>query len=272
MSSISDTRVLALGTDEEAGIEELEELGSFNLSAATIHAVCYNSRSYQVTSFGVVSDAGEWRAPASQKITLATSHQQYLLLAASGGDLYLLDLSQASPVQVAHAQLEEEVACLDLSPVHDGKSLAAAVGLWNTYSVVVLDAPTLSQAESIEIGTKFLPRSVVTVSMSDSHGTTSSFLLIGLGDGSLVSYAYQKSGKPGARLDNSTRKAVTLGSRPITLAKFQTAGNQEAGVPSTQAVLAISDRSTVISLAGSKLAYSSVNTKVSPAIPIICLY
>lgn len=258
---------MALSAGEDGGIEELEEFDAFDLSQPTIHACSYKSRTYQVTATGVVGENSSWTAPASTKVTLASGHEQYLLLAVSGGDLYLLDLSQDSgDMVVAQTLLGQEAACLDLSLVPTSKgasTLVAAVGLWNAYAVILLEAPSLQIQDRIEIDTTFLLRSVLSASLGDSSDGATPHLFVGLGDGSLVSYAYRTPFTDAGIIDKSTRKSVTLGSRPITLTKFKTAGNQEAGVSSSSAVLAISDRSTVVSAAGNKLIYSIVNTKVS---------
>lgn len=273
MSSISDTRVLALSAEEDGGIEELEEFGAFDLSRPTIHACSYKSRTYQVTAGGVVGGTSSWTAPAGTKVTLASGHEQYLLLAVSGGDLYLLNLSQESgDMVVTQTPLEQEAACLDLSLVQTSKgasTLVAAVGLWNAYAVLLLEIPSLLIQDRIEIDTTFLLRSVLSASLGDSSDSATPHLFVGLGDGSLVSYAYRTHSTDAGIIDRSTRKSVTLGSRPITLTKFKTAGNQEAGVSSSSAVLAISDRSTVVSAAGNKLIYSSVNTKVALSLHVL---
>lgn len=182
----------------------------------------------------------------------------------SGGDVYLLDVSDPSEVrEAAHTHFEQEVACLDLSSLDSTKSsLVVAVGLWSTYSVAILSVPDLEQLDSIDVGSAVLPRSVMSASLAESHGDSASYLFIGLGDGSLVTYSYGPSTASSEIIDRSTRKSVTLGNRPLALVKFRTAGNHEAGLPSLAAVLVISDRSTVVSATGNKLVYSSVNTKV----------
>jgi hypothetical protein len=267
VSTINETRILDLGNEEEAEIEELDTLGRFDLSRPTLLACSCNGSAYQVTSSGVVGDSSNWAPPQDGKITLAASYEAHILLSASGGDVYLLDVSDASSIQqVSHVKLEQEVACLDLSSLgNNGLSLVAAVGLWNTYSVVLFNVPDLKQIDNIEVGTTFLLRSVMSVSLANDHGDSTPHLFIGLGDGSLISYSYRQGSAASEVLDRSSRKSVTLGSRPLTLAKFHTAGNQEAGLPSLPAVLAISDRSTVVSATGGKLVFSSVNTKVSIA-------
>lgn len=264
-SSISDTRVLSLGNEEEAEIEELDSLGSFDLSEPTLLACSCDGHAYQVTSAGVRGQQSRWNAPENRKITLASHFQQYVLVAVSGGQVYLLDLSDSSSIrQVALVQMDQEVACLDLNSLDlDKSTVIAAIGLWNTNAVVLLSAPALQRIDSIDVSTEFLPRSVMTATLAEEHGDSTPYLFIGLGDGSLVSYSYRPSPASSDIVDRTTRKSVALGSRPLTLAKFQTAGNREAGLPPIAAVLAISDRSTVVSTAGHKLVFSSVNTKVS---------
>jgi DNA damage-binding protein 1 len=174
----------------------------------------------------------------------------------------LLEVSDDGNIQQkALQEMEQEVACLSIDAISEGVgSLVAAVGLWNTYSVVLLEIPTLETIEVINIGTTFLLRSVLTVALSNDHA----YLFVGLGDGSLVSYSYTQGQ---SSIDKSTKKTASLGTRPITLVKFHTSGNAEAGIPSRPAVLAISDRSTVVSTEGKKLTFASVNMRVSNPFP-----
>lgn len=265
ISSISDTRLLSLGTEQEAEIEELESLEGFDVAEPTLLACSCDGRAYQVTSKGVRGERYQWSAPDNRKITLASSHQQYLLVAVSGGYIYLLDLTVSPGAQqVAQAHLDQDIACLDLSSFDAANTtLIAAVGLWNTNAVTLLTVPDLKQVDNIDVGTAFLPRSVLTASLAEGHSDSAPYLLIGLGDGSLISYSYRPSSTQSEIIDKSSRKSVALGSRPLNLVKIKTAGNPEAGLTPLAAVLAISDRSTVISATSHKLVFSSVNTKVS---------
>jgi DNA damage-binding protein 1 len=92
-----------------------------------------------------------------------------------------------------------------------------------------------------------LVRSVLAATFAD--GVTN--LFIGLGDGTLISYVLDGE----SSIVGMSRKSVSLGKRPITLARFKTAGDVS--------VFASTNRPTIVSRRSDRLNYLSVNLKVS---------
>lgn len=54
----------------------------------------------------------------------------------------------------SHAELENEVACLDITPLTEGAetSTLCAVGLWTDISIRILSLPALKQLQKENIG------------------------------------------------------------------------------------------------------------------------
>lgn len=77
-------------------------------------------------------------------------------------------------------------------------------------------------------------------------------LFVGLGDGTLTSFIITHG--ESLEILESSKKTVTLGSRPLVMCAFDSKGATN--------VFVSSDRPTVISRSGGKLVYSSVNLKV----------
>lgn len=262
VSFLNETRILSISTED--GVEELQNFGRFDADSSSLLAHSHAGHSFQVTASRVIGDIADWSVPAGRKITLAAAHQDKILLAMSGGYLCLLDIAADGQLKLSgQTHLEHEAACVDLAvaPSETGsppKRLIAAVGLWQENAVVLVDIPNLTIIDTIDVQTAFLLRSILLVNLGEDV-KESSCLFVGLGDGTLVSYTFTSTGR---RLDRDSRKVVVLGTRPITLVRFATAGNTESGSTSVPAVLAVSDRSTVISMQSAKLTYSSVNTKV----------
>lgn len=143
------------------------------------------------------------------------------------------------------AQLSNEIACLDVSTI--GSHSVLSVGLWTSQTVSLFSLPSLAPLSTQILTTDFLIRSVLLTTFFD--GTHQ--LFIGLGDGTLTSFVVNDA----SEIVESTRKTVTLGSRPIVMCAFDTKNGRN--------VFVSSDRPTVISRKGDKLVYSSVNLKVS---------
>jgi DNA damage-binding protein 1 len=93
----------------------------------------------------------------------------------------------------------------------------------------------------------FLLRSLLAARFSDGSST----LFVGLGDGSIVSYAMDLASERMIREDS--RKAITVGTRPVGLDLFQT--------PEGPAVFASSDSPTIISRSNGRFNYASVNLR-----------
>lgn len=273
LSYLSATRVLAfsreVGEDGEPSIEELTSYGGFDLGKATILAHSYEGSAWQATSQGVFGTHGSWNPAAAGQITLAAACEDFILTAMSGGKLSLLKIINDGThiEEVAGQTLPQEVASLDLSEIitHDAAHIIASVGLWNIQTVSLLSVPTLETLQEIDVGTSFLLRSVIscTLSSDDEDASSASYLFVGLGDGTLVSFHYEATDENALpKIDLSSKKTLTLGTRPIAMSRITTAANAESGARSSPAIFIASDRSTIVSRIGGRVVYASVNTKV----------
>ena len=191
---------------------------------------------------------------------------------------------------VATADPGGEVACLDCSPLEEGKPPeACAVGLWSaevkTFAVpglrllsraglapgVAPPADAAGKADRAEpasgsdgpgaSASGTIPRAVL---LCQLDGTP--YLLVGTGDGGLRAYVLATSpgASPSGALDlGEAPKTVSLGARPATLRAFRNKGARH--------VFAGSDRPTVIYGSNGKLVFSTVNVPdVAHASPFDC--
>ncbi|KNC54611.1 DNA damage-binding protein 1 [Thecamonas trahens ATCC 50062] len=272
VSFVNMTKVLAFDGDSELG-EYAGDLGGLVADAPTLVACGVRDDTYlQIVPGGVrLVDAtslallGEWspEAMGGSSISVAAANANYALLAVSGTDtdhgtlvLLALDPRGASPLAVAATVApDSEVACLNIDPLGDsGDAALAAVGRWSDYSVHLLALPSLELVAPLSLGdAQVIPRSALFATLESVN-----YLLVGMGDGSLVSFVL---GDDGAVTD---RKELMLGTQPVTLFKFLHAPPEAEvmGEPAAAApvVFAASDRPCVIYSSGSKLLFSNVNT------------
>ena len=174
-----------------------------------------------------------------------------------------------------------EVACLDCSPLEEGKPAeACAVGLWSaevkTFAapgLALLSRAALSRADAplpsdttghntSEPGASAsgaIPRAVLLCRLESAP-----YLLVGTGDGGLCAFRVQTSPGAAGALDlREAPKTVSLGARPVTLRAFRNRGARH--------VFAGSDRPTVIYGNNGKLVFSNVNVPdVAHASPFDC--
>jgi len=65
------------------------------------------------------------------------------IVCAAGSELYYLEIGKGSFTLIGDCVLENEVACLDISPLGEGKAHLVAVGLWTDVAALVLKLPSL---------------------------------------------------------------------------------------------------------------------------------
>ncbi|KAL1431309.1 hypothetical protein MTO96_014330 [Rhipicephalus appendiculatus] len=242
------TRVLMLSGEE---VEETE-LAGFDTSQQTFF--CGNVRNkqlIQVTAAAVrLVDSqtkqllNEWKPPGARNISVVTCNQSQVVCAVRK-EVFCLEIGDGVLNQISNAELENEVACLDITPLTEGaeKSTLCAVGLWTDISIRILSLPSLQQLQKENIGGEIIPRSILITTFEGIH-----YLLCALGDGSLFYFLLEAT--TGALTD---RKKVTLGTQPTVLKTFKSL--------STSNVFACSDRPTVIYSSNHKLVFSNVNLK-----------
>ncbi|KAK9843115.1 hypothetical protein WJX74_007214 [Apatococcus lobatus] len=242
---VGDTRILAINAEDE--LEEAE-LPGFDTNVQTLH--CSNvmlDQIIQVTQNQVrLLDASsrnlrdQWQPKSNTYINAATATPSQVLLAAGGGNLIYLEIQEGQLIETAHKQLDQEIACLDLTSTGGGSQHLAAVGTW-TMQLLLLSLPSMQLLREEQLGGEVIPRSLLFAEFEgESH------LLAGLGDGHLFNFHLDPST---AALEN--RRKLSLGTKPITLKPFRSKGATH--------VFAASDRPTVIYSSNKKLLYSNVN-------------
>ena len=203
----------------------------------------------------------EWKPPANGSITVAATNPSQILIALGGGNLVFLNIEPTTLVIAAETKLDQEVACLDISPIAKTGANApptsaeyAAVGMWIDMSVRVLALPTLTESvrhvlnadnSNSNVG-DVISRSV----MFHVFGTQT-HLLIGLGDGRLFNFHFNVANDTANTSTLSDLKRVTLGTQPIGLKRFRARDKEY--------VFAASDRPTVVYYNNGKVLYSNVN-------------
>lgn len=320
-----ETRVLAVDdASDEIGECEFEGFVATEQTLWTGNVL--GGMACQVTSSGVrLVDAATGALKASwspknehgepETIGVASGNANVVVVATSGGKLVSLRVGVSSPKNSRDSSMDVdgvgtepldasssliavvatvdpggEVACLDCSPLEEGKPAeACAVGLWSaevkTFSapgLALLSRAALTRADARdaaspdETGTAsggsggllnsgasasgVIPRAVL---LCKFEGV--SYLLVGTGDGGLSAFALDATpGAVGGTLDLSeSPKTVSLGARPVTLRAFK---NKNA-----RHVFAGSDRPTVIYGNNGKLVFSNVNVPdVAHASPFDC--
>lgn len=243
LSFVGQTRVLTLNEEE---VEETDIKG-FLSDHQTFYTgnVCHN-QIIQVTDVGVrllsTSASGtscvcEWSA-GNRGISVVSCGEYYCVCAA-GNALTILRLGLGTLQQHSEILLEEEVACLDMSP--DGKLLG--VGLWTDISVRILSLPNFEHLYTEKLAGEIIPRSILICVLEGIC-----YLLCALGDGSMFYFTMDQ--ESGVLMH---KKKVTLGTQPTVLRTFRSL--------STTNIFACSDRPTVIYSSNQKLVFSNVNLK-----------
>ncbi len=279
-SFISETRILAI---------EHEEMGEFQIPGfdheqATLY--CGNMSHdlfVQVTSVGVrLIDCKSLQLVhelfMGKPVTVASGNTHQLVIALSGGEIQYLELdsSNHSLQVVEQMTLDQDIACISMKPLHvrkddtamdvectaSEKSTLVSVGMWTDNTVRLLALPTLQEVSRVKIGTDTQVRDVLIAPFATSASPMSTkenqekvFLLVGMGDGILITYTIDfSSGLP--TLTN--RKKGVLGTHPITFTAF--VSNEEF------CVFAACDRPSILYFRNDKLLFANVDIRCSEVI------
>lgn len=140
--------------------------------------------------------------------------------------------------------MPNEIAALSASTI--GSEAVVIVGLWTSQTVHVLRLSSLEPLATVDIPSTYLIRSVLLVTFQDNV----THLFVGLGDGTLISYAFG----PNGTVRQDSRKTVVLGREPLFMVSLDSAQG-----PS---VFVSSDRPTIVSRDNDRLKYSTVSLKV----------
>lgn len=262
LSFANESRVLSF--DSDGAVEELSEFASFDLGLATILAHTACGQHFQVTTSAVTCTTSKWQPSSGSKVTTAAAYDDLLLLGTGGQELVLLRLSSDEIEVVATRTMPHDVSAVDLSRLDfagDQQIILATVTLWQSLSVVTLAAPSLDLLEDVALETSFLPRSVVSTTLHVEGYDAASYLFVGLGDGSMISYSYRTDTGSQVRIDKSSKRVISLGSRPVSITRIATGGSENDGIPPMEAVLIASNRCTIASRERGKLAFANANAK-----------
>jgi DNA damage-binding protein 1 len=218
------------------------------------------------------------------KIFQATGNAMQLALALSGGEVVLLDLDleRAELVFANRLTFEQDIACLclktdELLPLgeeslfaHGGAKVdLLVVGLWTDHSVRIHALPSMEEVCRVVLGGEETAqaRNVVLAPLSTlaeksdgmeskeselpSRPSLNLHLLVGLGDGTLVTYllSFLAAGLPTI----SNKQEIRLGTHPVSLTCFLNKG--------TLCVFAGCDQPTILFSrpTNDQLLYSPVN-------------
>lgn len=283
-SFVGETRVLGVVEREDVGstLEEVWLAGLDSQSTSLYVGNVADGAWVQITESSVrlcTADSVLDTWVSDKPITVATANQAgQIAVALQGGLLHYLTVIEGSKLQVvASKSMETEVSCLTLDPLTsdamETDSAVAAkllgVGVWDEFKVRLLALDSLDEALSLHLSEgsegenddrqqrlNMMARSLcfITLDLDSNKSVSVDMLFIGLGDGTLISFALSHSK---GVVSAHSRKEVCLGTQRIDLVPLET---EEGGA----CVLATGDRPTVIYLAGlsnnnPKLCYSNVN-------------
>lgn len=302
-SFLGETRVLAFGFgDNNTDGGELEEVVLPGLDAKVTSLFCINVRAglVQVTENGVrLLETNSWGLQHSWqaedgKVTVGSGNEAgEIVVALRGGILVFLKISLDGIKEISRRKMDQEVSCIDLTLLenlpqneddmdigddfNDGQSSIVAVGLWNDVTVRLLSlcSPSLEELQCIKLEGDTQARSVIMAKLGEEK-----MLLIGLGDGNLVTFGLCPDNKRINTIASiSSCKKVSLGTQSISLKAFQSSTTSKSSKYShSTCIFATGDRPTVIyttkvnSLSsnnpGYKLTYSNINLSTSEQIVV----
>ncbi|KAI8090127.1 mono-functional DNA-alkylating methyl methanesulfonate N-term-domain-containing protein [Gilbertella persicaria] len=193
---------------------------------------------------GVLLD--EWVPKDHAQITVASINPTQCVVSTGYGTLYAFQIKHRTLEFIATTQLENEIACIDISPIdasHPHESSVVAVGTWSHVGVCILSLPSLQFITQEKLAGTVMPRSLLMATFENIC-----YLLVALGDGQFYNFKLDvRQGKL------SDKKRSFLGKLPIHLARFTSNG--------TTHVFAASDKPSVIHSRNKKLIYSNVNLR-----------
>ncbi|OWZ04928.1 DNA damage-binding protein [Phytophthora megakarya] len=242
-SYVSEIRILAIGDEDEM---EEKEIPAFTNVKTLLCRNMHGDVWLQVTESEVrliscisFSLSSTWSPPSGSRITVAAANPTQVAVGTSGGVLVYLEVENGQVTEKTTVKMEHEIACVDITPLAHSDAGDGDVSM----TVSVLKLPTLEKLTTESLGTDLLPRSVLCNTFEGKD-----YLLVGLGDGSLMNYELNVE-----RGTLGTRKRVSLGSQPLSLSTFRSKNMTH--------VFAACDRPTVIYSNNNKLLYSNINSK-----------
>lgn len=250
ISFVFETRMLSLGGEDgdvsSFKIDGLDDSLPTFAAANVVHdqIIQVTAQSIRLASADTGKLICEWTPPGDKKISVVSNNTNQIVCAARE-QIFYIEILNGSLSLVKETTLEEEIACLDVSPLFgNSKSSICSVGLWTSISICMLSLPDLSLLHTENLEGEIIPRSIAAVTFEGSQ-----YVLCALGDGSL--YYFTLDVTTGVLSD---RKRVILGTQPTALRPFKSHDN-------TTNIFACSDRPTVIYSSSHKLVFSNVNLK-----------
>ncbi|SPO25464.1 related to UV-damaged DNA-binding protein [Ustilago trichophora] len=219
----------------------------------------------------------QWTPPVGIEITTASVNPRgQLVMALSDKSLLYLTVEGGALNEVKKIQLDHEVSCLDISCLVSGQAAQfLACGFWQTRTVQVFSLPDLSpvgQSSVVQQSFTAVPRSVLlhrfTSNSQQSDGGQSTkasisnrdaftpHLLIGLGDGNLISFALNLPNPDSfsRTVGLSDHKTVSLGTQSLKLSAIFTSTGAHA-------VAVSGSRPTLIYADAKRFSYNSLRHK-----------
>ncbi|KAG0252722.1 DNA damage-binding protein 1a [Actinomortierella ambigua] len=286
LSFLNSTRIVRVTAESEMVQEEME---GFETETTTLLSCnVQHGLLLQVTPLSVRLIAppehiqagliSEWRPANGAQISIASANPTQCLVAVGGSTLVYLRIGAETIEEERQKTFQNDIACIDVSSIGtpDGSSAQfGAIGLWTNIKVLLVRLPTLETMSAYDLPGEILPRSLL---LTRFEGTP--YLLVGLGDGQLLTFALDLATGPTLGVP----KRISLGTQPILLrlistsregASTSTTSTTTAASPTTTTtaaaamsshVFACSDRPTVIHSSNRKLIYSNVNLKQVTAV------
>lgn len=251
-SFVGETRVLKLANDE---LQE-SDVNGFDMASASL--LCGNvSRDvyFQVTAAEVrLGGAVQvvWQC-ANDRITSAAAHGSDIVLCCKGGLVVKLRASLPSSAAAAaslditgRVQLPSDIACVSMNPLVAGQPAdLACFGLWN-HSIVLVRLSDMAVVHTEQLPLGVLSRSVLAANLDSTPS-----LLVGMGDGSVISYTLQWNGTAVSSLTQTNK--FSIGAQAVQLCPFQSKDSVH--------VFACCDRPAVFYGQSGKIMYSNVGVK-----------
>ncbi|RDW69341.1 hypothetical protein BP6252_08361 [Coleophoma cylindrospora] len=218
VSFLTETRIFRFDPDGE--VEEVESFRGLSLDCETLFVSNLNSGLIlQITAtaarlygVGPTCAAAEWKPPAGQTITAASSNENYVLLSSNGRTLVALDIKKGLREAAVQTLVDgDQVACIHVPPRLDD---VGVVGFWKSGSVSLLNLQTLDVIHSEDLrraDTASIPRDIALTQILpvDLAGPT---LFVAMEDGIVHTFNVDKSS-----YSLSGRKSIVLGTQQAKL-------------------------------------------------------
>ncbi|KAG0223154.1 DNA damage-binding protein 1a [Actinomortierella wolfii] len=263
LSFLNSTRIVRVTADSEMIQEDMD--GFLTNTTTLLSSNVQGGLLLQVTPQSVRLIAppehiqsgllAEWKPANGSQISIASNNATECLVAVGGNTLVYLKIGSDSIVEESRKTFQNEIACIDVSSIGTPDNSSAqfgAIGLWTNIKVILIRLPTLETISTHDLPGEILPRSLLLTKFEGSP-----YLLVGLGDGQLLTFALDAA-SPALGVP----KRISLGTQPIMLRLISS--RSEPTVSSH--VFACSDRPTVIHSSNRKLIYSNVNLKQVTAV------